>query len=82
MSWAKRIARAREAAGLTQQQLADRLNVAQQTVGAWESGQNEPRLAVFAAIAQAAGTTAEWLAFGHRCDAPPASESSGAASDK
>lgn len=63
MSWGNRIAQAREAAGLTQIQLAERLNAAQQTVASWEVEENEPRLAVFEAIAKITGTTPEWLAF-------------------
>ena len=36
--------RARKAAGLTQQQLADRLHVTRQSVSSWELGRTEPDL--------------------------------------
>jgi len=39
----KRIIKIREALGLTQQQLADRLGAQQPTVARWETGANEPK---------------------------------------
>ena len=39
----KRIVRIREALGLTQQQLADRLGAQQPTVARWETGANQPK---------------------------------------
>lgn len=42
MGISKRIADAREAAGLTQQQLADAVRVSQPTVAGWESGVHAP----------------------------------------
>jgi transcriptional regulator with XRE-family HTH domain len=64
MEWWNRIAAAREAAGLTQEQLAKLVHVAQPTLGNYEIGKREPRLAVIEKIAAATGTTPEWLAFG------------------
>lgn len=39
----ERIRHARERAGLTQEQLADRVGVSLRTVGSWERGENHPR---------------------------------------
>ncbi len=40
---AERVRSLREHLGITQQQLADELNVRQQTVSEWETGQYRPR---------------------------------------
>jgi DNA-binding transcriptional regulator YiaG len=39
----KRIVKLRQALGLTQQQLADRIGAMQPTVARWETGKNQPR---------------------------------------
>jgi DNA-binding transcriptional regulator YiaG len=39
----KRVVKLRQALGLTQQQLADRIGAQQPTVARWESGKNQPR---------------------------------------
>lgn len=49
------IARARKAAGLTQQELADRLGVIQQQVAKWESGKVDIKLQTLKRIANALG---------------------------
>ncbi|ATD62520.1 MAG: helix-turn-helix transcriptional regulator [Janthinobacterium svalbardensis] len=46
------VQRYRERAGLTQDELAERLQVTQQTVGKWESGKAYPRPGVFARLNQ------------------------------
>src|SRR5471032_2514739 len=46
------VQRYRERAGLTQDELAARLEVTQQTVGKWESGKAYPRPGVFARLNQ------------------------------
>lgn len=46
---------ARIAAGMTQQQLADALGVAQQSVTRWETGEREPRVSTLKRIAAALG---------------------------
>lgn len=43
----------REAQGLTQQALADRLSVKQSTVAAWETGQNRPPIDLLVDVAEA-----------------------------
>lgn len=50
--------RARKAAGLTQQQLADRLHVTRQSVSSWELGRTEPDLQTLTELAEVFGTDA------------------------
>lgn len=45
----------RIAAGMTQQQLADALGVAQQSVTRWETGEREPRVSTLRRIAAVLG---------------------------
>ena len=49
------IAKARLAAGLTQEQLAARMGITQQTVANWERGARNPKLATIRKIADALG---------------------------
>lgn len=51
--WARLIWRRRREAGLSQSQLADLVNVPQQTVSAWERAEYEPNLATQARIVNA-----------------------------
>lgn len=46
---------ARIAAGMTQQQLADALGIAQQSVARWETGEREPRVSTLRRIAAVLG---------------------------
>ena len=46
---------ARIAAGMTQQQLADALGIAQQSVTRWETGEREPRVSTLKRIAAVLG---------------------------
>lgn len=46
---------ARIAAGMTQQQLADALGIAQQSVTRWETGEREPRISTLRRIAAVLG---------------------------
>ena len=50
--------RARKAAGLTQQQLADRLHVTRQSVSSWELGRTEPDLQTLTELAEVFETDA------------------------
>ena len=50
--------RARKAAGLTQQQLADRLHVTRQSISSWELGRTEPDLQTLAELAEVFETDA------------------------
>ncbi len=49
------ITAARKAAGMTQQQLADALGVAQVSVTRWERGEREPRVSTLKRIAAVLG---------------------------
>ena len=53
MTVGARIRAAREAIGISQMELAERLEVEQGTVSRWENGDREPRLTTLAAIAAA-----------------------------
>lgn len=46
---------ARRAAGMTQQQLAERLDTTQSVISRWERGHDEPRISTLAAIARVTG---------------------------
>ena len=52
----------RQAAGLTQEQLAEAVGVSRQTVTKWESGETSPDLEHAAALADALGCTVDALA--------------------
>ena len=53
MTVGARIRAAREAIGISQMELAERLEVEQGTVSRWENGDREPRLTTLAQIAAA-----------------------------
>lgn len=55
------IAKARLAAGLTQEQLAARMGITQQTVANWERGARNPKLASLRKIADALGV--DWTSL-------------------
>jgi len=55
---------AREGKALTQGDIAERLGVAQSTVGRWEAGLKEPDLETIRRIAALFGTTPDYIAFG------------------
>jgi transcriptional regulator with XRE-family HTH domain len=56
-----RIAAAREALGLTQAQLAQRLPCNPQTVSNWENGRRQPRYADLVRLAEIAGRPVSWF---------------------
>ena len=66
-----RLAELRRAAGLTQQQLAERLCVTRQAVSRWESGRTQPDLAGLQELAAALGCTLEQLVGGLEPSAGP-----------
>lgn len=53
---AQDIIEARSNAGLTQQELADRLHTTQSVVARWESGKANPSVRTLKAVAEATGT--------------------------
>ena len=64
----QRIRGSRQALGLNQTALADRLGVTQPTVANWEAGVHDPRQLMLAKIAEALGVSLGWLAGGERSD--------------
>ena len=52
---------ARKAAGLTQGELAARLDVYQKDISRWENGERTPSIEVFAKICKALGVSADIL---------------------
>lgn len=64
MELKERIYRARNDAGLTQQQLADAVKKTRGAVAQWESGDVRPRHSTLAAIAKATGKDVRWLESG------------------
>jgi transcriptional regulator with XRE-family HTH domain len=65
----ERIASLRKDANLSQQQLADTMQVSQQTIASWEVGRRRVPVSLLPALARALGTTVEAL-IGEK--APPA----------
>lgn len=59
-----RVSLARQSRGITQAQLSKSAGVVQRQIAAYEGGEAKPRLRVLQALANALGTTAEWLAMG------------------
>ena len=55
------IAQARINAGLTQQQLAEKIGVSQKMISAWEAGYRNPKLETVRKLADALGI--DWLAL-------------------
>lgn len=58
------ISMAREKAGITQYELAKRLNVTQGAVSQWESGQTKPRSDMLVRLADTLGVTVDELLRG------------------
>ena len=64
------IAALRKANGLTQQDVADRLNVSNKAVSRWERDECAPDLSVIPALAEMFGVTCDELLKGERISAP------------
>ena len=60
----ERIIQARKQAGLTQEQLGEKLGVSRQAVSKWESGQANPDVTYIMEICHLFGLSADWLLFG------------------
>ena len=59
-----RIAQARKAAGLSQEQLGEKLGVSRQAISKWESGAANPDVAYLAAMCRELGVSSDWLLLG------------------
>src|SRR3954466_3409474 len=66
--FALRIIQARERAGMTQKQLADKLRRSQQTIAGWEAGKREPDVATYKEVAAATNVDLVWLILGRDPD--------------
>ena len=66
-----RIAQARRAAGLSQEQLGEQLGVSRQAVSKWESGAANPDVAYLAAMCRELGVSSDWLLLGEEPDGAP-----------
>ena len=64
MNLGSRIARLRKEKGITQQQLADRIYVADKTISSWESNRTEPNLEMIIKISEILEGSAGYLIYG------------------
>ena len=64
-TFSERIRRVRKSRGLTQAELAERLNISEMTVRRWEAGQRSPRIEATQKLAEVLGTTPEELLSGN-----------------
>ena len=60
-SFRERLAELLEASPKSRTEIAEEFGVAKQTVSAWVTGQNSPRLPVVVSLADYFGVTVEWL---------------------
>ena len=69
---ARNLARCRKTAGLTQLQVAEKLNYSDKAVSKWERGEGLPDLAVLVALSEMYGVTLDYLVSDHgEGDKPP-----------
>lgn len=64
MTLGERIALARKRAGLSQEQLGEKLGVSRQAVSKWESSQNNPDVAYVAQMCRLLEVSSDWLLLG------------------
>lgn len=64
MSLGERVALARKQAGLSQEQLGDKLGVSRQAISKWESDQTNPDVAYVAQMCRLLGVSSDWLLLG------------------
>ena len=64
MTLGERVALARKQAGLSQEQLGDKLGVSRQAVSKWESDQTNPDVAYVARMCRLLGVSSDWLLLG------------------
>ena len=74
MSIAKRMKRVRRERGLSQERLAEQLNVSRQTVSKWENGLAVPSGDNLNQLGKALGVSVDFLLNGERAEAAPATE--------
>ena len=64
MTLGERIALARKRAGLSQEQLGEKLGVSRQAVSKWESDQTNPDVAYVAQMCRLLEVSSDWLLLG------------------
>lgn len=64
MTLGDRIAQARKQAGLSQEQLGEKLGVSRQAISKWESGQTNPDVAYVTELCRLLGISSDWLLLG------------------
>lgn len=70
------IAQLRKEAGITQKQLAEKLNVSDKTVSHWERGESAPDISLVPVLADVFGITCDDLIHGKRADKSVSDEKS------
>lgn len=70
MTLCEKLTQARKAAGLTQADVAAKLNVSRQAVSRWESGDTTPSVDKLKTLARIYGVSLDWL-FGDTADGEP-----------
>ena len=71
MGFPSRLARRRRVLGLTQEELADRLDVTRQAVQKWESGASQPGMEKLSALAETLDMSLDALVLGREAPPPP-----------
>ena len=64
MTLGERITQARKQAGLSQEQLGEKLGVSRQAISKWESGQTNPDVVYVAELCRLFGVSSDWLLLG------------------
>lgn len=64
----ERIALARKQAGLSQEQLGEKLGVSRQAISKWESGQTNPDISYVTEMCRLFGVSSDWLLLGESSD--------------
>lgn len=78
----KFISERRRAAGLTQQELAEKLSVTNKAVSKWETGQGAPDIGLLTELAKALHVTVDELLQGESCVLSPVPEGAAGSSEK
>ena len=68
-----RIRQSRLSRGWNQNELAQRMSVAQPTISAWETGTKAPRLKILLRLSEVLGVSMEWLSTGRGSRLPQSS---------
>lgn len=70
----KNIKKAREGKGLSQEQLAERLNVTRQAVSNWERGKTQPDIEMLQRLSEVLEVSVEELIYGEKAKKGPSRE--------